>query len=200
MAAAPGAAGQAAPTAWRPENEDEKTLYVVGQIIAARTVGFSLSPQELAAVQRGIADRVLRRSPLVDIGSYAPKASAMMQARFRAWAAAQAAQGDAYRAEAGQRAGARQLPSGVIVRTEREGSGSSPGPTDRVTVHYVGTLTDGAVFDSTRQRGQPARFPLNGVIWCWQEGLSAMKAGERATLVCPPANVELLSVGDLKPQ
>ena len=66
-----------------------------------------------------------------------------------------------------------------------EGSGASPKPTDRVKVHYHGTLQDGTVFDSSVERGQPATFPLNGVIACWTEGLQKMKVGGKAKLVCP---------------
>jgi len=54
-----------------------------------------------------------------------------------------------------------------------------------VRVHYHGTLTDGTVFDSSVQRGQPAEFPLNQVIPCWTEGVQRMKVGEKARLVCP---------------
>ena len=53
-------------------------------------------------------------------------------------------------------------------------------------VHYHGTFPDGSVFDSSVERGQPARFPLNRVIKCWTEGLQLMKVGGKAQLVCPP--------------
>ena len=52
-------------------------------------------------------------------------------------------------------------------------------------VHYHGTLTDGTVFDSSRERGEPVEFPLNQVIPCWTEGVQKMKVGETARLVCP---------------
>ena len=52
-------------------------------------------------------------------------------------------------------------------------------------VHYDGRLPDGTVFDSSRQRGEPAVFPLGGVIRCWTEGVGRMKVGERAVLTCP---------------
>ena len=52
-------------------------------------------------------------------------------------------------------------------------------------MHYQGTLTDGTVFDSSLQRGEPVTFPLNGVIKCWNEGVQLMKVGEKSRLVCP---------------
>ena len=62
-------------------------------------------------------------------------------------------------------------------------AGDSPTPSDTVKVNYEGRLMDGMVFDSSR--GQPATFPLRGVIKCWTEGLQLMKVGSKAKLVCP---------------
>jgi len=67
-----------------------------------------------------------------------------------------------------------------------EGEGASPAATDRVKVHYHGTFLDGSVFDSSVQRGQPAVFPLNGVIPCWTEALQLVKVGGKARVICPP--------------
>ena len=71
------------------------------------------------------------------------------------------------------------------VEHVKVGTGKSPGPTSRVTVHYHGTFADGRVFDSSKQRGQPATFPLNRVIKCWTDGLQTMKEGGVAKLTCP---------------
>jgi FKBP-type peptidyl-prolyl cis-trans isomerase FkpA len=67
-----------------------------------------------------------------------------------------------------------------------EGTGPSPTATDVVEVHYHGTFADGGVFDSSVERGTPARFPLNRVIPCWTQGVQQMKVGGKARLVCPP--------------
>lgn len=76
--------------------------------------------------------------------------------------------------------------SGLVYRVLVEGTGASPRATDNVTVHYRGTLTDGTEFDSSYRRGQPATFPLNGVIRCWTEGVQRMKVGGKSRLTCPP--------------
>ena len=82
--------------------------------------------------------------------------------------------------------GGTEDPSGLQITHRVVGSGPSPKATDRVQVHYHGTFPDGTVFDSSVDRGEPATFPLNGVIDCWTDGVQQMKVGGKATLVCPP--------------
>jgi FKBP-type peptidyl-prolyl cis-trans isomerase len=77
--------------------------------------------------------------------------------------------------------------SGLQHSLVKEGSGKTPGPQDKVTVHYAGWLTDGTPFDSSYSRGQTISFPLNGVIAGWTEGLQLMKEGGTSLLVIPPA-------------
>jgi FKBP-type peptidyl-prolyl cis-trans isomerase FkpA len=77
--------------------------------------------------------------------------------------------------------------SGLIYRSLQDGKGASPVATDVVKVHYRGTFLDGKEFDSSYSRGQPAEFPLNGVIKCWTEGVQKMKVGGKAKLTCPAA-------------
>lgn len=76
--------------------------------------------------------------------------------------------------------------SGLQYSVLKEGEGSSPTPTDRVTVHYHGTLQDGTVFDSSVDRDEPATFPVNGVIAGWIEGLQLMKVGSKYKFIIPP--------------
>ena len=78
-----------------------------------------------------------------------------------------------------------QTASGLKYVIATEGSGKSPKATDKVTVHYVGTLTDGTQFDSSIDRGEPIDFPLNGVIPGWTEGLQLMKEGGTAVFYIP---------------
>lgn len=78
-----------------------------------------------------------------------------------------------------------QTASGLKYVIANEGNGKSPKATDKVTVHYVGTLTDGTQFDSSIDRGEPIDFPLNGVIPGWTEGLQLMKEGGTAVFYIP---------------
>jgi len=90
-------------------------------------------------------------------------------------------------AAAAQEPGAVVTASGLVYRSLREGTGASPQATDRVKVHYRGTLPDGKEFDSSYQRNEAIEFRLNGVIKCWTEGVQKMKVGGKSKLTCPPA-------------
>lgn len=75
--------------------------------------------------------------------------------------------------------------SGLKYEVLTEGSGPKPGATDKVTVHYKGTLTNGKVFDSSYDRGEPISFGLNQVIAGWTEGLQLMSVGSKYRLTIP---------------
>ncbi|NUN06487.1 MAG: FKBP-type peptidyl-prolyl cis-trans isomerase [Bdellovibrio sp.] len=83
-------------------------------------------------------------------------------------------------------AGVKATASGLQYITEKEGTGASPKKEDVVKVHYKGTLTNGEQFDSSYDRGQPAEFPVGGVIPGWTEALQLMKVGGKAKLFIPP--------------
>ena len=77
------------------------------------------------------------------------------------------------------------LPSGLQYQVLKEGNDKSPKATDKVVCHYEGMLIDGTMFDSSVQRGEPATFPLNGVIAGWTEGLQLMKEGAKYRFFIP---------------
>lgn len=94
-------------------------------------------------------------------------------------------EGKAFLATNGQKEGVVSLPSGLQYEVIKEGAGAKPGPADKVTCHYHGTLINGTVFDSSVQRGQPASFPLNMVIKGWTEALQLMPLGSKWRLYLP---------------
>jgi FKBP-type peptidyl-prolyl cis-trans isomerase FkpA/FKBP-type peptidyl-prolyl cis-trans isomerase FklB len=136
-------------------------------------------------VKAGLADGVLGRPRKADPRAYMERIQQLRTTRAAVVAAAEKKAGDAFLAKAAAAPGAKKTESGIVITTVTAGTGPSPKATDKVKVHYHGTLTDGSVFDSSVQRGQPATFPLNGVIKCWTEGVQQMKVGGKSRLVCP---------------
>ena len=98
---------------------------------------------------------------------------------------AQKAEGEEYLAANAKKDGVVTLPSGLQYQVLREGNGKKPKATDQVRCHYEGMLIDGTLFDSSIQRGEPAVFPLNGVIAGWTEGLQLMQEGAKYRFFIP---------------
>jgi FKBP-type peptidyl-prolyl cis-trans isomerase FkpA/FKBP-type peptidyl-prolyl cis-trans isomerase FklB len=119
------------------------------------------------------------------LSAYTSKVQELQASRQAVIAAVEKKQSQTFLDKAAAEKGATKTASGVIVTKLKPGTGPSPTASDKVKVHYTGTLIDGTVFDSSVQRGQPATFPLNGVIKCWTEGVATMKVGGKAKLVCP---------------
>jgi len=95
------------------------------------------------------------------------------------------AEGEAFLAENAKKSGVTTLPSGLQYEVLTEGAGKKPSLGSSVTTHYHGTLINGTVFDSSYQRGQPATFPVNGVIAGWTEALQLMGEGSKYRLYIP---------------
>ncbi len=93
--------------------------------------------------------------------------------------------GEAFLAENGKKKGITTTSSGLQYEVIKMGDGDKPLATDEVTVHYHGTTIDGQVFDSSKDRGEPATFPLNGVIAGWTEALQLMPKGSIFKLYLP---------------
>ncbi len=167
------------------KTDDQKTLYALGLLISQNLATFGLTETEIDIVKAGLTDGVLGKERKVDLQTYGPKVQTLQQARAGAVAANEKKSGSAYLAKAAGEKGASKTSSGLVLTTVKAGTGASPKATDKVKVHYHGTLTDGTVFDSSVKRGEPATFPLNGVIPCWTEGVQQMKVGGKSKLVCP---------------
>jgi len=160
------------------ETEREKTLYALGVAAADSFKVFNLKPEELAVVQRGLSDAVLKKKIQVDMNVYRSKVNELAATSY----------GDRSRAALvhfSKEKGAVVSPSGLIYIPSREGTGASPVDGDSVKVEYEGKLPDGTVFDSSRKQGGPVVAPLGSGIACWKEGLKKMKVGGLARIVCP---------------
>jgi FKBP-type peptidyl-prolyl cis-trans isomerase FklB len=94
-------------------------------------------------------------------------------------------EGEAFLAENRKKEGVKTLPSGLQYKVIKEGTGKTPKAEDTVVTNYRGTLTDGTEFDSSYKRGQPATFPVKGVIPGWTEALQLMKEGSKWELFIP---------------
>jgi len=93
--------------------------------------------------------------------------------------------GEDYLKENARKEGVVSLPSGLQYQVLKEGNGKRPKATDQVRCHYEGMLIDGTLFDSSLRRGEPAVFPLNGVIAGWTEGLQLMQEGAKYRFFIP---------------
>lgn len=170
------------------KRDPDQTLYALGAILGRKVAPFRLTARELQQVQRGFADAAGGK-PLqlddADLEEWGPRVDAMMARRTTPALEAEREKGARYAERAAREAGARRLPSGIVIKTLRPGAGAPPGPQDKVEVNYEGRLLNGTVFDSSARHGGPAGFRLNQVIPCWTQGVQQMKVGEKATLICP---------------
>jgi FKBP-type peptidyl-prolyl cis-trans isomerase FkpA/FKBP-type peptidyl-prolyl cis-trans isomerase FklB len=169
------------------KTDGDKTLYALGLAISRNLAAFNLTPAELEFVKSGLADGVLAKDKdkKIDLETYLPKVQELQKTRAAAAAAESKKAGMAFLEKAAGEKGATKTSSGIVITEIKPGTGESPKATDKVKVHYTGTLIDGTVFDSSVKRGEPATFPLNGVIKCWTEGVQTMKVGGKSKLICP---------------
>jgi FKBP-type peptidyl-prolyl cis-trans isomerase FkpA len=169
-----------------PQTDDEKAFYSIGTSIAAQLERAKpISEGELDVLVQGLRDAVREKTLSVEQNEGATLVRAMLEQReARAIEAETTAAAEFLAAEAAKK-DAQKTESGLIYTVIKAGSGPSPSATDKVRVHYHGTLRDGTVFDSSVERDEAAEFPLNRVIPCWTEGVAMMKVGGKSRLVCP---------------
>ncbi|EIJ70485.1 FKBP-type peptidyl-prolyl cis-trans isomerase [Pasteurella bettyae] len=140
------------------------------------------------AVAKGIYDSLNHHAPALDLNEVSQalqtlqqKAQEAAQAKFEEIKLA----GQAFLTENAKKEGIKVTDSGLQYEVLVEGTGKTPTRNDTVRVHYTGTLPDGTVFDSSVSRGQPAEFPVGGVIAGWVEALQLMPVGSKWRLAIP---------------
>ncbi len=140
---------------------------------------------DASSLAAGVADVVNDKELKMDLEQCNQIVQTYMQAQAGKEYADNKQAGVDFLAENKKRPEVKTTDSGLQYEVLTEGTGASPKATDKVTVHYHGTLIDGTVFDSSVERGEPATFPLNGVITGWTEGLQLMKEGSKYRFFIP---------------
>ena len=137
--------------------------------------------EALSGKESRLSDEEMRAA----VASLQERTMAAMQASIKEKAEKNLAEGQKFLAENKTKEGVKTTDSGLQYKVLEEGEGPSPKVGDTVTVHYRGTLVDGTEFDSSYQRGQPATFPITGVIPGWTEALQLMRKGSKWVLFIP---------------
>lgn len=168
----------------------DSASYAVGMSMGS-SLGRVKDEVDLALVVRGLEDAVAGDAAISEsdarqlVQAFAQRVQEGEMQRHTEQAGANLQAGSDYREQNGKRAGVRTTQSGLQYEVITEGSGPKPKATDRVTVHYRGTLIDGSEFDSSIG-GEPVTFVLNQVIPGWTEGVQLMSVGGKYRLVIPP--------------
>lgn len=169
----------------------DSVSYAIGLNLGAniRKDSLGINPDVLLV---GLKDAIADKGQMLtheQIGEVMSRFEQMLTARQQAKTAPVAAKnkqvGEAFLAQNKNRQGVVVLPSGLQYEVITPGAGKKPTPSDNVTVHYTGTLIDGKVFDSSVQRGEPAKFGVSQVIRGWTEALQLMQEGAKWKLYIP---------------
>jgi len=170
----------------------DKISYAIGADLANRfkTQSIEVNP---ALLSRGLRDGLTGAKPLMTSEEvHAALTDLQTQLRTKQMAMVQQLgatnkkEGDAFLSTNKAKEGVVALPSGLQYKILKAGEGEKPKPTDTVVCNYRGTLLNGKEFDSSYKRGQPASFPVNGVIKGWTEALQLMPVGSKWQLFIPP--------------
>lgn len=174
------------------KTDEEKASYAIGLDIGTNFKRQSIDIDQ-GALKAGITDALSGRDPLLTdeearnaMNAFRKKMMAQAEARDSQVREANLKEGEAYLAENKKKKGVTTLPSGLQYKVITEGTGKIPKTTDTVKTHYRGTLIDGTEFDSSFKRGEPATFPVTGVIKGWTEALQLMKVGSKWELFISP--------------
>ncbi|GAA3525856.1 FKBP-type peptidyl-prolyl cis-trans isomerase [Zobellella aerophila] len=170
------------------ETIEQQASYGIGRQIGDQLAQQSFEGLDIASVQQGLADSLNGIDFAVsreDINAAFQVIGQRMQEQQAAQSAKAQEEEAAFLSANGERAEVQQTASGLQYEILSEGTGAKPAATDTVRVHYHGTFIDGSVFDSSVLRGEPAQFPVNGVIKGWVEALQLMPAGSKWKLYVP---------------
>ena len=163
----------------------DKISYAIGLSMGQNLMSSGVESLEYNDLAAGIKDVLEKQKPQI---SY-QEAQQVLGKFFSEWeakvAGAAKAQGEAFLAENAKREGVKVTASGLQYEVLEATIGQKPKATDKVKVHYEGTLVDGTVFDSSYRRGEPITFGLNQVIKGWTEGLQLMSIGSKYKLFIP---------------
>ena len=163
----------------------EKLSYALGMVIAHNLKGMGVSALDNAAFAQAVSDVMGGATTTMSDAEAQRTVSEFMQKQQAEAGKAVREAGEKFLAENAEKPGVVVLPSGLQYTVITEGTGAKPKATDRVKCHYEGTLTNGQVFDSSYRRGEPAVFPLNGVIAGWTEGVQLMTEGAKYRFFIP---------------
>jgi FKBP-type peptidyl-prolyl cis-trans isomerase FklB len=167
---------------------EEIASYGVGKQMGQQLLANPFENMNFDAVVEGLRDTLNQKeSPIKEEEFKAAFAeiSKKMEASQKSAFADVMAQGESFLADNKVREGVKETESGLQYMVVKEGDGALPKDTSTVVVHYTGTLLDGTVFDSSVERGEPATFPVNGVIGGWTEALQLMTVGSAWKLFIP---------------
>ncbi|MBQ8225924.1 MAG: FKBP-type peptidyl-prolyl cis-trans isomerase [Bacteroidaceae bacterium] len=163
----------------------DKLSYALGLVIGHNLNGMGVKNIDNADFAQAVAD-VLSGNPTALTDAEAQQiVTEFLQKQEEEKGKEAREAGEAFLAENATKEGVVVLPSGLQYLVLEEGKGKKPAATDQVKCHYEGRLIDGTVFDSSYRRGEPATFPLNGVIAGWTEGLQLMGEGAKYRLFIP---------------
>ncbi|HMO37852.1 MAG TPA: FKBP-type peptidyl-prolyl cis-trans isomerase [Saprospiraceae bacterium] len=163
----------------------DSVSYSLGVLMAQNLKQQGFDQVDAAALTQGFEDALKGNALKINAEQANQLVSSYMQSKQAKQFEGVIAAGQQFLAENAQRPGVVTLPSGLQYEVLQEGTGTSPSDSDKVTVHYEGTLLDGTVFDSSVQRGQPATFGVTQVIQGWVEALQLMTEGAKWKLFIP---------------
>jgi FKBP-type peptidyl-prolyl cis-trans isomerase FklB len=167
--------------------EKEKVSYSLGVNIANSLKNQGFDDISLDAFNQAIADSLGNRPLQIDAAQGGKILNEYFEKIQERKHSKNIEEGAKFLKENAAKEGVITLASGLQYKILKEGNGPKPKATDKVTTHYHGTLISGEVFDSSVERGQPATFPVNGVIAGWIEALQLMPTGSKWQLYVPSA-------------